>query len=69
MRCWQSIIGTIKTESATIVRAIISLKESNAAMIKGQATAGEATRTERLYGKAAATRRRLCGATSLGASV
>ena len=64
----QSIIGTIKTESATIVRAIISLKESNAAMIKGQATAGEATRTEDLYGKAAQPIG-LCGATSLGAGV
>ena len=64
----QSIIGTIKTESATIVRAIISLKESNAAMIKGQATAGEATRTEDLYGKAAQPTG-LCGATSLGAGV
>ena len=30
----QNIIGTIKSESATIVRAIIGLKESNAAMIK-----------------------------------
>lgn len=49
----QNIIGTIKSESATIVRAIISLKENNAAMIKGQATAQEATKTEDLYGKAA----------------
>ena len=64
----QNIIGTIKTESATIVRAIISLKESNAAMIKGQATAGQATRTEDLYGKAAQPSG-LCGATSLGAGV
>ena len=64
----QNIIGTIKTESATIVRAIISLKESNAAMIKGQATAGQATRTEDVYGKAAQPSG-LCGATSLGAGV
>ena len=41
----QNIIGTIKSESATIVRAIISLKESNAAMLKGQAVAGQATRS------------------------
>ena len=46
----QNIIGTIKAESATIVRAIIGLKESNAAMIKGQAVAGEAMKTEDLYG-------------------
>lgn len=64
----QNIIGTIKTESATIVRAIISLKESNAAMLKGQAVAREATKTEDLYGKAAQPSG-LCGATSLGAGV
>ena len=64
----QNIIGTIKSESATIVRAIISLKESNAAMIKGQAVAGQATRSEDLYGKAAQPAG-LCGATSLGAGV
>ena len=39
----QNIIGTIKTESATIVRALVALKgESNAATLKGQAVAGEA---------------------------
>ncbi len=64
----QNIIGTIKSESATIVRAIISLKENNAAMIKGQATAQEATKTEDLYGKAAQPSG-LCGASSLGAGV
>ena len=31
----QNIIGTIKTESATIVRALVALKESNAATLKG----------------------------------
>jgi hypothetical protein len=61
----QNIIGTIKTESATIVRAIIGLKESNAAIIKGQAVAGEAMKTEDLYGKAAQPSS-LCGASSLG---
>ena len=61
----QNIIGTIKAESATIVRAIIGLKESNAAMIKGQAVAGEAMKTEDLYGKAAQPSG-LCGASSLG---
>ena len=40
----QNIIGTIKTESATIVRALVALKESNAATLKGQAVAGRATR-------------------------
>jgi hypothetical protein len=42
----QNIIGAIKTESATIVRAIVGLKESNASMIKGQAAASEAMKTE-----------------------
>ena len=64
----QNIIGTIKSESATIVRAIISLKESNAAMLKGQAVAGQATRSEDMYGKAAQPAG-LCGAASLGAGV
>ena len=64
----QNIIGTIKSESATIVRAIISLKESNAAMLKGQAVAGQATRSEDMYGKAAQPAG-LCGASSLGAGV
>jgi hypothetical protein len=61
----QNIIGTIKSESATIMRAIIGLKESNATMIKGQAVAGEAMKTEDLYGKAAQPSG-LCGASSLG---
>jgi hypothetical protein len=64
----QNIIGTIKSESATIVRAIVGLKESNAAMIKGQAVAGEAMKTEDLYGKAAQPSG-LCGASSLGAGL
>ena len=64
----QNIIGTIKAESATIVRAIVALKESNAAMIKGQAVAGEAMKTEDLYGKSAQPSG-LCGATSLGAGL
>ncbi|MDR1660166.1 MAG: hypothetical protein LBR94_07480 [Desulfovibrio sp.] len=64
----RNIIGTIKSGSATIVRAIISLKESNAAMIKGQAVAGEAMKTEDLYGKASQPAG-LCGANSLGAGL
>jgi|GEM_PF-616771 len=64
----QNIIGTIKTESATIVRAIIALKESNAAAIKGQAVAGEVMKTEDMYGKAAQPAG-LCGATSVGAGI
>jgi hypothetical protein len=64
----QNIIGTVKAESATIVRAIIGLKESNAAMIKGQAVAGQAMQTEDLYGKAAQPAG-LCGASSLGAGL
>ena len=64
----QNIIGTIKTESATIVRAIIALKESNVAAIKGQAVAGEAMKTEDMYGKAAQPTG-LCGATTVGAGI
>lgn len=64
----QNIIGTIKTETATVVRAIISLKESNAALIKGQAIAKEAMTTQDLYGKAAQPTG-LCGSSALGAGV
>ena len=64
----QNIIGTIKTESATIVRALIALKESNAATLKGQAVAGEAMKTEDMYGKAAQPAG-LCGSSSLGAGI
>jgi hypothetical protein len=64
----QSIIGTIKSESATIVRAIVGLKESNAAMLKGQAVAREAQQTEDIYGKAAQPAG-LCGASALGAGL
>lgn len=64
----QNIIGTIKTESATIVRAIIALKESNVAAIKGQAVAGEAMKTEDMYGKASQPAG-LCGASTVGAGI
>ena len=64
----QNIIGTIKTESATIVRAIVGLKESNAAMLKGQAAASEAIKTEDLFGKASQPAG-LCGASSVGAGM
>jgi len=64
----QNIIGTVKTESATIVRAILALRESNIAAIKGQAVAGEALKTEDMYGKAAQPAG-LCGSSSLGAGI
>ena len=64
----QNIIGTIKTESATIGRALVALKESNAATLKGQAVAGEAMKTEDMYGKAAQPAG-LCGSSSLGAGI
>ena len=64
----QNIIGTIKAESATIVRAIIALKESNAAMLKGQSVAGQVMKTEDMYGKASQPAG-LCGASTLGAGV
>ena len=64
----QNIIGTINTESATIVRALVALKESNAATLKGQAVAGEAMKTEDMYGKAAQPAG-LCGSSALGAGI
>lgn len=64
----QNIIGTVKSESATIVRAILALRESNVAAIKGQAIAGEALKTEDMYGKAAQPAG-LCGTSSLGAGI
>jgi hypothetical protein len=64
----QNIVGTIKAESATIVRAIVGLKESNAAIIKGQAAASEAMKTEDLYGKTSQPAG-LCGASSIGAGL
>ena len=64
----QNIIGTLKAESATIVRALVALKESNAASIKGQAVAGEAMKTEDMYGKAAQPAG-LCGTSALGAGI
>lgn len=68
LRAAQNIIGTMKAESATIVRAIIALKESNAANMKGQAIAGQTLKSEDMYGKAAQPAG-LCGTTSLGAGV
>lgn len=64
----QNIIGTMKAESATIVRAIVALKESNAANMKGQAVAGQAMKTEDMFGKASQPAG-LCGTTSLGAGI
>ena len=64
----QNIIGTVKTESATIVRALIALKESNVAAIKGQAVASQAVQTEDMYGKSAQPAG-LCGSSSLGAGI
>ena len=64
----QNIVGTMKTEAATIVRAIVALKESNTAALKGQAVAGQAVRTEDMYGKGAQPAG-LCGASSVGAGL
>ena len=50
------------------MRALIALKESNAATLKGQAVAGEAMKTEDMYGKAAQPAG-LCGSSSLGAGI
>lgn len=64
----QNVIGTIKSESATIIRAIVALKESNAAALKGQGMADESLKTEDMYGKAAQPSG-LCGASTLGAGI
>ena len=64
----QNIIGTMKADTATIVRAIVALKESNAANMKGQAIAGQTLKSEDMYGKAAQPAG-LCGSSSLGAGV
>ena len=42
----QNIIGTLKAESATIVRALVALKESNAAALKSDVIR---SRKHRLY--------------------
>lgn len=64
----QNLIGTIKSESATIIRAIVALKESNVAALKGQGMADESLKTEDMYGKAAQPSG-LCGASTLGAGI
>lgn len=64
----QNIIGTIKIESATIVRAIIALKESNVAALKGLGAALGTQKTLDLYGSTAQPQS-LCGSTSVGAGV
>lgn len=64
----QNIIGTINTQTATLVRAIQSLKERNAEQLKGEALAREAMKTHDRYGKAAQPAA-LCGSTSMGAGV
>jgi hypothetical protein len=64
----QNVIGTIKSESATIIRAIVALKESNVAALKGQGMADESLKTEDMYGKAAQPSG-LCGASTLGAGI
>ncbi len=46
----------MKAESATIVRAIVALKESNAANMKGQAIAGQTMKTEDVRQSRAACR-------------
>lgn len=64
----QNIIGTIQTQTATLVRAIQGLKERNSAQLKGEALAREAMTTQDRYGKASQPAA-LCGSTSVGAGV
>lgn len=64
----QNIIGTIQTQTATLVRAIQSLKETTAAQLKGQGMAREAMLSLDTYGKASQPSG-LCGSTSLGAGI
>lgn len=64
----QSIIGTIQTQTATLVRALQMLKEHNAAQLKGEALARETMAAHDRYGKASQPAA-LCGSTSVGAGV
>lgn len=64
----QNIIGTIKTETATVVRAIIALQESNATQIKSLGIAQEVQRTQDLYGNKSQPAG-LCGSSTLGAGI
>lgn len=64
----QSIIGTIKIEAATIVRAIIALKESNADQLKSLGIAQEVQKSKDLYG-AKARPSLLCGGPTVGAGI
>ena len=64
----QNIIGTIKVSTASIIRAIIDLKESNVAALKGLGAARAAQETSDLYG-AASQPNGLCGSTTVGAGM
>lgn len=64
----QNIIGTIKVSTSTIVRAIMDLKESNVATLKGLGAAKVAQDTTDLYGKTAQPGG-LCGSSTVGAGV
>lgn len=64
----QNIIGTIKTENATLVRAIMALQESNATQIKSLGIAQENQRTKDLYGNKSQPAG-LCGSSTLGAGI
>ncbi|MBQ9407135.1 MAG: hypothetical protein IJU37_10435 [Desulfovibrio sp.] len=64
----QNIIGTIRVSSQSIVRALVDLKESTVAALKGHAAAREAQKTSDLYGKAGQPNG-LCGSTAVGAGL
>ncbi len=65
----QSIIGTMKVNTATIVKAIQALQESNADQIKSAQIAREAMETYDTYSSPAAQPKTLCGSSNLGASI
>lgn len=65
----QNIIGTMKTNNASLLRMIQSLKESNAALIKSTAMAQETLKSYDLYGSPSANPQSLCGSTNVGAGV
>jgi hypothetical protein len=64
----RNIIGTLQTQTATISRAVQTLKESNAAQMKGEAIGRETMITIDRYGKQSQPAA-LCGSTTMGAGV
>ncbi len=65
----KSINSVANINTATIIKAIQSLQESNALQIKTAAIAKEATKTHDTFASPAALPKSICGGTNLGAGV